>query len=47
MKKVKKCSHKVGRIKGMILVSKYMIKKYGFQEALERTLMRKNPRMIL
>lgn len=33
---MKKCSHKVGKIKGIILISKYMIKRYGIVEALNR-----------
>jgi hypothetical protein len=39
MKKKKGCS--LGKIKGIILISKYMVKKWGFEEALNRTIKRK------
>lgn len=38
--KKKQCT-KLGKIRGIILISKYMIKRWGMEEALNRTIKRK------
>ena len=35
------CSHKLGKVKGVILLSKYMVKKYGFENAVRLIINRK------
>jgi len=36
----KKCRIKIGGIKSVVFISKYMIKKYGWDEAVKRQLLK-------
>lgn len=40
MKANKACGNRLGKVVGLILVSKYMVKRYGFEEACKRIIER-------